>query len=109
MPMSIRRLMFIATSVRSAPSTLKIALDHLAQRVDVGVVRSRTRRFGVDAGLRRGSRARCAADAEDVGQADLDLLLAREIDASNTSHDSALPLLVLGVALADDASHAVSA
>src|SRR5690606_4616347 len=44
-----------------------------------------------------------ATDAEDEGEADLDPLFTRQIHASNSRHRLPLPLLVLRVALADDA------
>ena len=56
-----------------------------------------------DAGLGQGLDGAAAADAEDVGQGDFDPLLARKIHACDACHVSALPLLVLWVALADDA------
>src|SRR3954470_20897359 len=48
-----------------------------------------------------------ATDAEDVGEPDLDALLAGEVDACNSRHSSALPLLVAGIGADDhDASMA---
>ena len=77
------------------------ALDHAAIDGDDALVGVRGRGEGLD-----DAPGRHTPDAIDVGQTDLDLFLPREIDASNTSHVClALPLLVLGIALADDASH----
>ena len=86
----------------------KILLDRLPKLVGIGIAQIANTLLGVDAGrLENPSRER-AADPEDVRQADLDLLLTREIHASNTSHELTLLLLVLWIALADDASHALS-
>jgi hypothetical protein len=43
----------------------------------------------------------------DIGECDLDALVTREVDASNTSHDLSLPLLVLGLG-ADHANDALT-
>ena len=90
---------------------VKISLvgDHLAKLVHVGVREITDSLRRVDPRLLDDLLRRRPADAVDVRQTDLDLLVAREIDARNTSHSlSALALLVLGIALADDASHAVA-
>jgi hypothetical protein len=47
-----------------------------------------------------------ATDSVDVGEGDLDPLLARQVHASDTRH-LALPLFVFGIALADNANHAL--
>src|SRR5262249_16539501 len=65
----------------------------------------------VDAELVQHLLRRRLADAEDVGEADLDALLARDVDACDTSHlvdHLSLPLLVSGVR-ADDQHVAVPA
>src|SRR5438445_13872171 len=55
--------------------------------------------LGVDAGLFHIPTLCCAADTEDVGEADLDLLLAREIHASNTRHYQPCFCLCFGLRL----------
>ena len=97
--MSISRLMFIATSVRSAPSTFSDALDQLPEPGDFRVRQIAHPRVGADAGLGEDPVARGAADAEDVRQGDLDPLLARKIDACNTCHDQPCRCLCLGLRL----------
>ncbi len=80
------RLMFIATSVRRAPSTLEVPLDRLTKLVRISIVQIANTLLGltpVDSRMRLRGRA---TDAEDVGKPDLDLLVARKIHASNTSH-----------------------
>ena len=87
----------------------ELLLDHLAKLVHVGVREITDPLRRVDPRLLDDLLRRRPADAVDVRQTDLDLLVAREIDTRNTSHSlSALALLVLGIALADDASHAIT-
>src|SRR5262249_253824 len=59
-------------------------------------------------GLRENAIAGRAPDAEDVGQADLEPLFPRQVYSCNTCHRLSLPLLVLGVALADDSQDALA-
>jgi len=54
-------------------------------------------RIWIDGGLRQDLLAGGEAYAEDVGKGDLNTLLARNIDACNTSHQLTLSLLVLWV------------
>src|SRR6185503_2248527 len=65
---------------------LVVALDHLTELVDVGVVQIANAKRRVHARLGHDVRGLPTANTKDVRQADLDLLVAREIDASNTSH-----------------------
>ena len=81
-------------------------LDLLTELVDVGVGKIPDALLGVHPGRLEDAARQDAPDAVDVGQADLDLLVARKIHAGNTSHSRlTLTLLVLGIALADDARH----
>jgi hypothetical protein len=81
-------------------------LDLLTELVDVRVREVANAKLGVDPGGCQDAAREHAADAGDVGQTDLDLLVAREVHAGNSCHDRlSLPLLVLGIALADDARH----
>ena len=84
--MSISRLMFIATSVRSAPSTLWSRSMTPRILFTSASVRSRMRSETIDPRLLENLQRGVATDAVDVRQSDLDLLVAREIDARNTSH-----------------------
>ena len=76
---------------RGALTTFSIAndvalFDRLTKLVGIGIAQIANTLLGVDASrLENPSRQR-AADSEDVRQADLDLLLTREIYASNTRH-----------------------
>ena len=54
----------------------EIPLDGLAQLVDVGIVEITNALRGIDSGLLEDVLCSLPADAEDVGQADLDLLVA---------------------------------
>src|SRR5690606_542017 len=78
-------------------------LDLLAELVHVRVRQVADALLGVHAGRFEDAPGEDAPDAVDVSQADLDLLVARKVHAGNTSHGRlTLPLLVLGIALADD-------
>src|SRR6266550_570062 len=55
----------------------KILLDRLTQAIDIGVVQFANSLLGVDARRLQYALRRSAADAEDVGKANLDLLLTR--------------------------------
>src|SRR5439155_8661019 len=65
-------------------------------------------RVQVDAGCLAHALRRRAADAVDVGERDLQPLLAGDVDAGDTSHGLPLPLLVPRVR-ADDLDPAVAA
>ena len=63
-----------------------LLLDRLTQLVHVGVREIAYPLIGVDPRLVHDLQGGRTPDPEDVGQSDLNLLVAREIDASNTSH-----------------------
>ncbi len=80
------RLMFIETSLRRSPSTMPFGLDHLADAVDFVFAQVLDLLHGVHVGrVQNAGRARIA-DAVDVGQRDIDVLVARKIDACNACH-----------------------
>ena len=84
-------------------------LDHLTEPVRLRRRRDRAPAYRGSTPSPQDPAAGRASDAEDVGQSDLNPLLARKIDASDSCHSlSALTLLVLGIALADDANHALA-
>src|SRR5713101_810717 len=83
-------------------------LDHLAETRDFRIRQIANAGVGTHTGLRENPVAGGPADAEDVGERDLHALFPWQIHAGDTRHRSALPLLVLGVALADDANDALS-
>jgi hypothetical protein len=85
-----------------------LLLDDAAEAADVHVGQVADPLLAAHAGLVEDIDRVLAADAIDVRQPNLDLLVARKIDAGNTSHMLALTLLVLGVALADHASDAIA-
>src|SRR5476649_2747455 len=75
-----------------------LLLDDLTELVHVGVGEIADAKRRVDSRLFHYLQGGRSSDAEDVGQSDLNLLVAREIDARNTSHSlSALTLLVLWI------------
>src|SRR6266550_805894 len=77
----------------------KILLDRLAQPIHIVVVQVANSLLGVDARrLQNLARSR-AADTEDVRQANLDLLLARQIHASDTRHYQPCFCLCFGLRL----------
>jgi len=69
---------------------LEARIDEIAQSHDLVVGEVADARGGVDArrGQRRASERR--TDAVDVGQTDLNLLVARKVDTCDTSHASPL-------------------
>ena len=86
----------------------EVLFDRLTKLVGISVGEIANTLLGVHASrLQNPSRQR-AADAENVGETDLDLLFTREIYASNTRFYLALLLLVFWIAAANDASHALS-
>jgi hypothetical protein len=64
----------------------KILFDRLAKLIGISIAQVANALLGVDASRLENPSRQGAADSEDVRQADLDLLLAREIYASNTRH-----------------------
>src|SRR5215204_2721829 len=82
-----------------------VTLDRLTEAIHVGIVQIANPKVRAHTGGRQDAASRRAADPEDVCQPDLDLLFTREVNASNTSHDLALSLLMLWVALANDPGH----
>src|SRR5690606_5521362 len=80
---------------------LVLAVDDLAQAADLGLGEVLDPGVGRDLGLAEDVAGARGPDAVDVRECRLDALLAREVDASDPSHDSSLPLLVLGVHAAD--------
>ena len=100
--------MWPATSRRRSPSTF---IASIASRsfFSSSLERSLTRTFGSTPGLREQLLRGRKTDAEDVGEGDLDALLARQIDAGNTSHALPLNLFVLGIDAADHAHFAFAA
>jgi hypothetical protein len=75
------------------------AFDHLAEPGDLPVRQIADPGVGVDAGLTEDTAAGGPADAEDVGERDLDPLLAREIHACDARHDQPCRCLCLGLRL----------
>ena len=63
-----------------------LLLDLLTELVDVGVREVADPLLRVDPGVGEDATREDAADAEDVGEADLDLLVARKVHAGNTCH-----------------------
>jgi hypothetical protein len=85
-----------------------VLFDCLTQTIRVSIVQVADALVGRNAGALENSASCGPADSKDVRQPDLELLLPREIYSCDTRHASALPLLVFWIALADDASHAIS-
>src|SRR4051812_26547201 len=84
-----------------------VLLDRIADLANVGLVEVVALLVGRDVGATEHHIRRVTAETVDVGECDLDPLVAREVDASNTSHDLSLPLLVLGLD-ADNANDALA-
>jgi len=80
-----------------------IALDSLSQPIHIGVIEIAYAQVRAHASRLQNLARRGAADSEDVRETHFDLLITREVNASNSSHSLALPLLMLGIPLADDA------
>src|SRR3954468_19334324 len=66
---------------------LEITVDHLAKLRHVGVGQITNPEIRIDTRLLENLAGTAAADSKNVRQSDLDLLLSREIDARNTSHE----------------------
>jgi hypothetical protein len=88
------------------PFDLVAAVDQLAEPVDLLLGEVPYPGVRVDVRLRQDLLARRQTDPEDVGESDLDALLARNVDAGDTGLRLPLPLLVLRVG-ADDHHGAV--
>ena len=63
-----------------------ILLDRLAKPVDIRIVEILDAEIRADAGALDDAARELTADTKNVREADLDLLVAREIDSRNTSH-----------------------
>src|SRR6185437_10769021 len=87
---------------------LERLVDVIAQPRDLFLGQVAHLRVGADAEILEHHVGGRAADAVDVGEADLDALLARDVDACDPSHRLPLPLLVPRVG-ADDQHVAVPA
>src|SRR3984957_3439441 len=85
-----------------------IALDDLAQPIHVGVREFMHAQRGADPRGGDDLGGVPTADPEDVGQPDLDLLVAREVNIGKSSHALGLSLLVFWVALKNDAHHVIA-
>jgi hypothetical protein len=97
------RLLPIATEVTL---DLEVRVDEVAELRDLFVGEVLDLRVRAELELGGDSARRRLADAVDVGQADLQPLLIREVDSGDTCDGSALPLLVAWVG-ADDHGRAV--
>src|SRR5208282_6330277 len=86
------RLMFIETSLRRSPSTEPSASMTWRMRLTSSSARSETFFIGSTFAASRMRRARIA-DAVNVSERDIRVLVARKIDACNTCHDPSLELL----------------
>ena len=71
----------------------QVAVDEVAQAVDLLVGQLAHPRVRVDAGLEQQLLARRRADAVDVLQPDLDALVARQVDPGYSGHLAATPSL----------------
>jgi hypothetical protein len=87
---------------------LATALDHIANGCDLHIRQLLRPDVGGYVSLLEDLEGRCTADSEDVSERDVDPLVAGEIDAFDTSHGLALPLLVLWI-LAQHADHTAAA
>ena len=86
---------------------LVAAVDQLSKPVDLLLGEVAHPGVRVDVGLGEDLLAGGQTDPEDVGEGDLDALLARDVDACDSCHRLPLPLLVLGIG-ADDHHGAVA-
>ena len=106
-PISMRRLMFSATSRRRSPSTLKLRSMTSRSRLTWSSVRSRTRVSGLMLVCFRIFWLERQPDPVDVGKGDLDALLARDVDAGDTCHRVS-PAAACAWGFADDHHGAVA-
>jgi hypothetical protein len=82
--------MCIWTSLRRSPSTFPFVLDHLADAVDLVLAQILDLLEGVYIRLRQNLERAGIPNAKDVCERDACLLVARQIDASNTCHSQFL-------------------
>src|SRR6478752_10437798 len=68
-----------------------VALEEVTKRNELGLTEVLDAGVGVDAGGNQRLLGTGATDTEDVGQCDLDALLARKVDANKTSHVGCSP------------------
>ena len=87
------------------PLDLVVALDHLAQARDFSVAQVAHARVGAHTRLFEDLFRVAAPDPVDVREGEEHFLFTRQVDAGDTSHALALPLFVLGGALADHPDH----
>jgi hypothetical protein len=95
----------------SAESSLyaEVLLDRLTEAIGVRVIEIANALFGIDASLLENALRGRAANSEDVGQPDFQLLLAWKIHACRyVPFISALTLLVLWISAANDPNHALA-
>jgi hypothetical protein len=90
------------------PFHLTAALDHVANGSDLKVRQLLRPHVGGNICLLKDLESRRAANSEDISERDVDPLVAGKIDAFDTSHGLALPLLVLWI-LAQHADHTAAA
>src|SRR4051794_24271262 len=83
-------------------------LDRLTQADDLVLGQVLRLGLSIDFGLGEDFLRRRTADPEDVGEPDFDPFIDRDVDAGDSCHRSALPLLVARV-LADHQDRAVTA
>src|SRR6185312_391185 len=84
-----------------------VRFDRIANLANVRLVEVVALLVGRHAGLLEDDVRSVTAKAVDVRECDLDPLVAREVDAGDTSHGLSLPLLVLGLG-ANDANDALA-
>jgi hypothetical protein len=101
-PLDVQRDFAAEIAARLVP-----AIDELAEPVDLLLREIPDAGVRIDAGLDQDLLGRGQPDPEDVGEGDLDPLLARNVLAGDTCHALPLPLLVLRVG-ADDHHGAVT-
>src|SRR5574341_92542 len=85
---------------------LVVPLDDLPQARACRVAQVPRAHVRADPRLRENLSRVTRADAENVRQGILDLLVARQVHASDAGHRLPLPLLVFGIPLTDDPDHA---
>src|SRR5262249_23312177 len=87
---------------------LELGLEDVADATDLVLVEAVGPLVERDVSLLQDLPAQRLADPVDVRERNLHPLVAREVDACDTSHGLALPLLVLGVVRADHAHDALA-